>query len=103
MGSEREAGGVREILVTAPLFFPTVPSRGWSKLGQEAVVRPTGRCLNLWVLIEPGSVYLPLSHHSPGLDKSRFNCVSGADRQQIGLLFFIFYDCRKLHNSVITG
>lgn len=26
-----------EILVTVPLFFPTVPSRGWSKLGQETV------------------------------------------------------------------
>lgn len=32
-----EVGGVWEILVTVPLFFPTVPSRGWSKLGQETV------------------------------------------------------------------
>lgn len=33
-----EVGGVWEILVTVPLFFPTVPSLRWSKLGQETVV-----------------------------------------------------------------
>lgn len=56
MGWEREVGVMWEILVTVPLFFPTVPSRGWSKPGQETVFNPTGRCLNLWVLIEQGSV-----------------------------------------------
>ena len=49
-------GGMREILVTVPLFFPTVPSHGWSRLGQETAVKPTDQRLNLWVLIELGSV-----------------------------------------------
>lgn len=44
--------------MTVPLFFSTVPSRGWSKLGQETAVKPTGQCLNLWVLIDLGSVLL---------------------------------------------
>lgn len=42
MGSEGEVGGVWEILLTAPLFFPTVPPRGRSKPGQEAVEQTVG-------------------------------------------------------------
>lgn len=42
--------------MTVALFLPTVPSRGWSELEQEAAVRPTGRRLNLRVLIERGSM-----------------------------------------------
>lgn len=73
-----------EIRVTPALFFPTVPSRGWSKLGQEAAVRPTGRRLNLRVLIERGSMRsLPRSHRTAEADNSSFNCVSGADGEQI--------------------
>lgn len=34
----REVGGVWEILVTTPLFFSTVPSRGRSKPGQESAI-----------------------------------------------------------------
>lgn len=34
----REVGGVWEIMVTTPLFFSTVPSRGRSKPGQESTV-----------------------------------------------------------------
>lgn len=32
---------------------------------------------------------LPLSHHRPEVDNSHFNCVSGADREQIGRFLII--------------
>lgn len=79
-----------EILVTVALFLPTVPSRGWSELEQEAAVKPTGRRLNLRVLIERGSMRslprapsLALPHHRAEADNSSFNCVSGGGREQI--------------------
>lgn len=47
--------------MTVPLFFLAVPSCGWSKLGHETAVKPTGQCLNLWFLIELCSFLMFLS------------------------------------------
>lgn len=60
----REVGGVWEIMVTAPLFFPTLPSRGRSKPGQESSrqLQPTHQLTSVEKLrlsIEPGCVQEP--------------------------------------------
>lgn len=81
-------------LCSFPLFRPVDGASRDRKL----LLTPTGRCLNLWVLIEAGCV-LPrcfppsLSHHTPNVDNSHFNCVSGADREHLGHLLIIVRGC----------
>lgn len=46
--SDRAQGAGWELLMSVPLFCPTVPSCRQSKLEQEAAVRGAGQCLNSW-------------------------------------------------------
>lgn len=89
-GGGRHVGDPSDCSLCSFPLFRLVDGASWNR---KLSSTPAGWCLNLWVLIEVGCVASPCSnpppHHRPQFDNSHFNCVSGADREQIGhLLIF---------------